>query len=155
MYTQVFEQWKNQKFKQPPNYLLRSMWINYQRQNEFNPPHDHGDDISFVIYLKIPEEIKEEFKNYKGRSAGPGGLSFIYGEGNRQAITYQSHFPTVGDMFIFPAWLKHYVAPFKSDVERISVSGNVAFNIPLNSLKQVAPGQYKPKAETNNIADYD
>ena len=155
MYTQVFEQWKNQKFKQPPNYLLRSMWINYQRQNEFNPPHDHGDDISFVIFLQIPKEIKEEFKNYKGRSAGPGGLSFIYGEGNRQAITYQSHFPTVGDMFIFPAWLKHYVAPFKSDVERISVSGNVAFNIPLNSLKQIGPSQYKPKAETNNIADYD
>ena len=28
-------------------------------------------------------------------------------------------------MFIFPAWLKHWVCPFKSDCTRISVSGNV------------------------------
>ena len=153
MYTQIFEQWKNQKFKQPPSYLLRSMWINYQRKNEFNPPHDHADDISFVIYLKVPEEIKEEFKAYKGRSAGPGGISFIYGEGNRQAITYQSHFPEVGDIFIFPAWLKHYVAPFKADVERISVSGNISSQVPLNSLKKVGDNQWQPLK--NAIGDYD
>ena len=34
-------------------------------------------------------------------------------------------FPEVGDMFIFPAALKHWVIPFKSDVVRVSVSGNV------------------------------
>ena len=155
MYTQVFENWKGQKFKVPPSYLLRAMWINYQRKHEFNPPHDHADDLSFVIFLKIPKEIKEEWKEYKGRSAGPGGISFIYGEGNRQAITYQSHFPEEGDIFIFPAWLKHYVAPFKADVERISVSGNISYQVPLNSMKQVAPGQWKPKSDTNNIGDYE
>ena len=55
----------------------------------------------------------------------------MYGEGNRQAITYQSIHPKEGDMFIFPAWLKHYVAPFYSDVTRISVSGNVANSVEL------------------------
>ena len=34
---------------------------------------------------------------------------------------YQSH------QHIFPAWLPHYVMGFKSDVERISVSGNLKF----------------------------
>ena len=38
-------------------------------------------------------------------------------------------------MFIFPAWSKHYVAPFYSDVTRISVSGNIASSIDLNQLK--------------------
>ena len=58
-----------------------------------------------------PEELKKENKEYKGRSGGPGGIQFIYGEGIRDAITYQSHFPEEGDMFIFPAWLKHWVSP--------------------------------------------
>ena len=153
MYTKIFEQWKGVQFKQPPHYLLRAMWINYQRKNEFNPPHDHADDLSFVIYLKVPEEIKKEFKAYKGRSSGPGGISFIYGEGNRQAITYQSHFPEENDMFIFPAWLKHFVAPFKADVERISVSGNISSQVPLNSLKKVGENQWQPLK--NTIGDYD
>ena len=153
MYTKIFEQWKGVPFKRPPSYLLRAMWINYQRKNEFNPPHDHADDLSFVIYLKVPKEIKKEFKEYKGRSSGPGGISFIYGEGNRQAITYQSHFPEEGDMFIFPAWLKHFVAPFRADVERISVSGNISSQVPLNSLKQVEENKWTPVK--NTIGDYD
>ena len=41
-------------------------------------------------------------------------------------------------MFIFPAWMKHYVAPFYSDVTRISVSGNVADSVQLNQLKRHA-----------------
>jgi len=153
LYTTIFEKWKGVQFKQPPNYLLRAMWINYQRKNEFNPPHDHADDLSFVIYLKVPEEIKKEFKEYRGRSCGPGGIQFVYGDGNRQAITYQSHFPEENDIFIFPAWLKHWVAPFKADVERISVSGNISSQVPLSSLKKVGENQWQPLK--NAIGDYD
>ena len=36
--------------------------------------------------------------------------------------------PKTGDAFIFPAWLVHHVHAFKSDVERISVSGNIILN---------------------------
>ena len=56
-------------------------------------------------------------------------------------------------MFIFPAWLKHFVAPFKSDVQRISVSGNISSQVHLNSLKQVGDNQWKPIK--NTIGDYD
>ena len=52
-------------------------------------------------------------------------LQFVYGEGMRDAVNFVSHFPKELDMFIFPAWLKHWVCPFKSDCTRISVSGNV------------------------------
>ena len=41
-------------------------------------------------------------------------------------------------MFVFPAWMKHYVAPFYSDVTRISVSGNVADSVQLNQIKRHA-----------------
>ena len=60
---------------------------------------------------------------------------FLYGEGNRQAITYQGVHPKNGDMFIFPAWVKHYVAPFYSDVTRISVSGNIMDSVHLSQVR--------------------
>ena len=50
-----------------------------------------------------------------------------------------SFMPEEKDMFISPAWLKHYVAPYKSDVTRISVSGNVHDSAPLNNISTFAP----------------
>ena len=139
LYDKIWDKWRNSDKPSNTKYLIKARWVNFQRQHEFNPPHDHSDELSFVAYLKIPKEIKEEYDNYKGKSSGPGGISFIYGEGNRQAITYQAHFPEEKDLFIFPAWLKHYVAPFKSDVERISVSGNITSSIPIKNLQPIEP----------------
>ena len=138
IYDAAFQRWKSDPYEQKPEYMLTALWVNYMKQHEFNPPHDHSDQLSFVIFLKVPEEIKKEQKEYKGKSGGPGSLSFLYGEGNRQAITYQSVHPNEGDMFIFPAWMKHYVAPFYSDVTRISVSGNVADSVQLNQIQRHA-----------------
>ena len=129
--------WKNQKHERKPEYLMSALWVNFQKKHEFNPPHDHSDQLSFVIYLSIPESLKTEHKEFKGKSSGPGGISFLYGEGDRQAITYQAAFPEERDMFIFPAWCKHYVAPFTSNGTRISVSGNVAEKVSLNAIKKV------------------
>ena len=143
IYDQAYQKWRNEAYKQKPEYLLNSLWINYMKKNEFNPPHDHSDALSFVIFLKVPEEILEEQKNYEGNSGGPGSLGFIYGEGNRQAITYQSITPSERDMFIFPAWVKHYVAPFYSDVTRISVSGNIATGVDLNKLREHQKHKFK------------
>ena len=40
-----------------------------------------------------------------------------------------AHLPSVGDMFIFPAGLPHWVYPFvKTEGERVSISGNIKFN---------------------------
>ena len=60
----------------------------------------------------------------------------MWGEGPRDCISYQSYFPQEGDMFIFPAWLKHWVSPFQSDCVRVSVSGNVHDSAPLNQIKK-------------------
>jgi hypothetical protein len=134
VYDQMFQQFQNKAYDKPPHYALTALWINYQKKNEFNPPHDHDGVLSFVIYLDMPEELAKENKDYIGKSCGPGGIQFLYGEGNRQSITYMSEIPETGDMFIFPAWLKHWVCPFKSDITRISVSGNVHDQIPISML---------------------
>ena len=124
---------KDENFEE--QYDLEALWCNFQGSGDFNPPHDHGGSLSWVIFLQIPEKLKDENKKYKGRSAGPGGITFLYGDGPREAVTHHSFFPEEGDMFIFPAWLKHWVYPFRSDCERISVSGNVKDHIKIKNLK--------------------
>jgi hypothetical protein len=106
---------------------MYKLWINFQKKAEFNPEHTHHGDLSFVIYLKIPEILYKENKNYLGRSGGPGSIAFRYGEQSDWAMSGHEFFPKEGDLYIFPAKLSHMVYPFYSDVERISVSGNFGF----------------------------
>ena len=143
VYDQAYQKYVAKLYDKKPEYVLSSLWINYQRPNEFNPPHDHDGKLSFVSYLSIPDALKEENKNYVGKSCGPGGIQFIYGNGPRDCISYQSFFPDEGDMFIFPAWLKHWVSPYKSNVIRISVSGNIHDSAPLNNITNFAPEYLK------------
>ena len=137
LYNAAMQQWKQSNEKTPSTYFLEKLWINYQGPNEFNPPHSHGGALSFVIFLDVPMRLRVENQDYKGLSAGPGGITFIYGETEDRCITNHSIFPEVGDMYIFPAWVKHWVYPFKSNCVRISVSGNVIDKIELNKLKKV------------------
>ena len=82
-YDNVFEQFQNKKYEKKPEYFMSAMWINYQKQYDFNPPHDHDGKLSFVIYLSIPEKLKKENEEYIGNSCGPGGIQIMYGEGPR------------------------------------------------------------------------
>ena len=145
VYDQAYRKFVNKPYEKMPEYVMSALWINYQRPNDFNPPHDHDGKLSFVIYLGIPDELKTEHKAYKGKSCGPGGIQFIYGNGPRDAITYMSFFPEEGDMFIFPAWLKHWVAPYKSNCTRISVSGNFHDTAPINNIHRFAPKYLEDK----------
>ena len=145
VYDQAYQRYVNKPYDKMPEYVLSALWINHQKPNEFNPPHDHDGALSFVIYLDIPEALKKEHAEYKGKSCGPGGIQFIYGNGPRDAITYMSFMPEEGDMYIFPAWLKHWVAPYKSDCTRVSVSGNFHNSAPLNNIVEFAPKYLKDK----------
>ena len=60
VYDQMFEKFVNKKYERKPEYILSALWINYQKANEFNPPHDHDGKLSFVTYLSIPEKLKKE-----------------------------------------------------------------------------------------------
>ena len=138
LYNHAYGTWKKGVVQKPPKYYLNTLWCNFQKPNDFNPPHSHGGALSFVIFLQIPEDLKNENKAYKGKSAGPGGLTFLYGMTDESyAIGSHSFFPEERDMFIFPAWVKHWVYPYKSDCTRISVSGNVFDSMQLNQLNQM------------------
>mgnify|MGYP003121005111 CR=1 FL=1 len=104
---------------------LKSSWVNYMIAGESNPLHTHDDDISFVLFTKIPKDLLSESNKNVGNTK-PGDLHFIYNLGSgKYEINQHSFFPTVGDLFIFPANLHHYVNTFKCKGERVSISGNL------------------------------
>ena len=69
-------------------------------------------------------------EKYVGRSCGPGGIQFVWGEGPRDCVSYQTFFPEEGDMFIFPAWLKHHVQAKANSLGFIVLKGGFLFILP-------------------------
>jgi len=124
-YNEVFNHWYSKKIK---NFETVTVWVNFMKHGEYNPPHMHSNcDLTCVLYLDIPLKLKEENKKYLGtvKDGGPGSISFIHYLGNDFfKINSNTFFPNTGDFFIFPGTLLHSVAPFKSKIERISVSAN-------------------------------
>lgn len=103
-------------------------WINFQKAGEFNPIHNHTGALSAVLYIDIPECIAEENKQtYFSNAPSAGMISWIFGGAVDMLGTdyHYTHQPVTGELFIFPAALQHAVYPYKSDVERISMSFNV------------------------------
>ena len=104
---------------------LISSWVNYMTKFESNPLHTHDEDLSFVIYIGIPKNLKKEAKNTVANTR-PGSINFVYTLGNEKYNLNSHEFmPEVGDFFIFPASLNHSVNHFQSEGERISISGNL------------------------------
>jgi len=113
----------------PGDLELSSLWINYMSSGDFNPMHQHSGDLSFVLFVKTDEQILEENRKHRGTNGdvGPGALTFSWGEPQEGMIQHKSFVPNEGDLLIFPAKLRHMVYPFKSDVKRISIAGNIQY----------------------------
>jgi len=117
------------------NIELIAAWVNYMTKNEQNPLHTHDEDLSFVIFTKVPKKLREESDNTIGNTK-PGRLSFIINlTTDKSFINEHSFFPEEGNFFIFPASLNHYVNSFQCEGERISVSGNLKVTEVINGKK--------------------
>jgi len=115
-------------------YYMNSWWVNFQKQHEFNPNHNHGGVYSFVIWMKIPTDYEDQKKLPIASTSNSGNISnfeFHYSNifGETTFHTYRMSPDAEGTMLFFPSKLKHNVYPFYNcDEERISVSGNVMLN---------------------------
>tara|TARA_B100001094_G_C17993385_1_gene701357 strand:- start:187 stop:876 length:690 start_codon:yes stop_codon:yes gene_type:complete len=103
--------------------LLAQPWVNFQKPNEYNPIHEHTGAISAIIFIDIPEEIKNERDTSQFDHKTNGCLEFLYDCSTSFVVT-----PETGMIFIFPNTLKHCVYPYQSDVERITMSFNIEEN---------------------------
>ena len=113
-------------------FVLESLWVNFQKKHEFNPLHDHGGALSFVIWMKIPTSFENQkqlsiVKNTKVTDL-VSNFSFVYNDilGNPRTFVYYMEKSLEGNMVMFPSRLHHQVYPFyECDQERISISGNI------------------------------
>ncbi len=124
-------QMQSAKVYQPKTEVKRisfeKLWVNFQRKGEWNPPHIHSGDFSMVGYCQVPEELKDEWKheNQQGQDPVAGKIQWNYGHfAPHSIVMFGPIEPEEGDIYIFPAWLLHYVFPFNSEVTRISFSTN-------------------------------
>ena len=130
-YAQTF---RNMGFNVPITerhlYKLTELWVNYQKQNEFNPLHDHSGVYSFVIWMKIPTDYREQkqLPIARANSASISNFQFRYLNilGQSMNYNYEMSPEWEGTMLFFPSQLLHIVYPFYNcDDERISISGNI------------------------------
>jgi len=112
--------------------LGQGPWVNFQKKSEFNPLHNHSGILSAIIFIKIPDELKEERNNSDYSAKTAGCLEFFH---MNQHIVVK---PKTAMLYFFPAYLWHAVYPYQSDVERISMSFNLT-NVRLDDMSLSGP----------------
>jgi hypothetical protein len=112
-------------------WTVDAAWVNFQKKTEFNPVHGHTGALSFVIWLKIPYDLKEELDNsaeYHNDQKVTSCFQFVISNsmGQLSVHTIPVDKSYEGKIMIFPSHMLHTVYPFyTSDDYRISVSGNL------------------------------
>lgn len=113
--------------------IIDPLWVNFQERHEFNPPHGHEGVYSFVIWMKVPYDLENE-KNVFGKARRKMASMFgfitsdILGRQLTNPIPVDKDYE--GVVCLFPSQLLHYVNPFfTSDEQRISISGNLVFDV--------------------------
>jgi len=112
-------------------YYMNSWWVNFQKQHEFNPLHDHFGVYSFVIFMKIPVDFEKQNEGYDNNNPVKSAFQFAYTNIMGEIKTEEYHLTPEdeGPMLFFPSGLHHQVYPFYNcDQERITVSGNISIN---------------------------
>ena len=98
-------------------------WGVLYKRDDFAVAHAHWPNIwSWGYYVKVP----------------PGSSPLVFPEG-KEGNYYV--FPQVGDLVIFPAWIKHEVPPSLTEEDRMLVGGNLERiphkDLPLPSTEEI------------------
>ena len=111
-------------------------WVVSQKENDYIPVHTHhkvdtqGDSckISGILYLKVPEQIKNHDNRDMSIRGGKDGQILFTGMGGVDPFSTTMQYniqPEVGWLYLFPSSLNHQVYPFKGEGERRGISFNV------------------------------
>ena len=109
--------------QQPSDEFEWFAWTNIAKPGEFNPVHAHQNCLlSWVLYLDIPEAIRQEYYEPVTTCAAKGLIKF-YSNYSADDLTFN---PQTGDFFLFTANHRHAVGAFYTEgAERISLAGNI------------------------------
>ena len=118
--------------KPPPKFEMYSFWVNYMKQHEFNPLHNHDGLFSFVVFMKIPTHWEEQHAlpiSANSNTPLASDFQFVWsekGSENCQFMSFCLSPEDEGRILFFPASLQHMVYPFyECEEERVTISGNI------------------------------
>ena len=123
-----------------PQWDIKDLWINFQKKYEHNPLHNHTGVLSFVLWVQIPYDLKDELSHPNCiNSNTPSNSLFEFvctdfiGRIVQNRIEVDKSYE--GTIIMFPSSLHHMVHPFyTSDEYRISISGNLVVAPPKNII---------------------
>lgn len=111
------------------NIRMGSIWINYGYKGDFNPIHTHDALLSGTFYMSQDDGITQEQEagsHGRATSGIPGMTHFVhdlnYSPLNK--FTYSNKF-VKGELIMFPSFLTHWVNPFQTDGERVTIAFNI------------------------------
>ena len=116
---------------------IHDLWVNYQYKHEFNPYHFHGGMYSFVIWMKIPTDWREQNQlpfldgiNDDNKKASNFEFEYLDMLGNIRHYGYRLDKSMEGTMVFFPSRLMHTGYPFYNCKEdRVSIAGNLWYRL--------------------------
>ncbi len=135
----------------PGRYQLKliDVWLNCQREGDYNPMHTHGGSFSGVVFLKVPKQI--DGTSFDGQLCFHGPEEYHLQSFRTGMAKYI--LPKPGDFYIFPAWQPHSVMPFRGSGERWSLAFNAvaqpisAHPHPTEKMKNISLSSQRPRAK--------
>tara|TARA_Y100000114_G_scaffold109301_1_gene102750 strand:- start:1072 stop:1752 length:681 start_codon:yes stop_codon:yes gene_type:complete len=106
---------------------LKQLWLNSMGKGNYQPFHVHAGLFSFVVYVSIPYTLAEEHKLNHGVSElkNKNGCTEFVDPFTHDSMILPVQTNLEQNIALFPSWITHVVYPFKSDVRRVTVSGNI------------------------------
>jgi hypothetical protein len=113
---------------------MNNAWVSFQNKYDFSPAHKHPGLMSFVIWLDIPYNRKDEMKHSPGKPKRnkAGVFTFYYTDvlGNVETHDILLDQSYKNKMILFPSRIRHSVSPFySSNSTRVSIAGNVFYKV--------------------------
>ena len=114
---------------------LDDMWLNIQREGDFNPVHNHNcrsvSGISTFCWLTFPKQVMKTSREGK-KGSSHKGMTYLHWNSTPSWANKQFMFPgnvgllpTPGAIVMFPSWLEHVVYPFNGPGKRRSLASNI------------------------------
>jgi len=126
---------QEEKPSQAYNVRLSDMWLNIQKEGDFNPIHNHNCKtacgISTFCWLTFPDQVMRSSRQSK-KGESHRGMTYLHWGSTPSFANKQFMFPgnvgllpTPGAIVMFPSWLEHVVYPFSGTGRRLSIASNI------------------------------
>ena len=112
-------------------FVLNRLWTRASTEGDYQSLHDHQGVFTFVVWMKIPFDGKEENIAQGGFRPDASDFGLVYmdtcGRLSKKHWTLTSEME--GTILLFPSDINHIVYPhFTTKEYRISVAGDIALN---------------------------